>query len=79
MPATASEALAEQPSDIPQSTGKSGGGRKGGNRGGLSRDVQVSKALSKLLRHDAQKAGLKLDEEGFADVGEVVSEISFWL
>jgi len=77
MPSTASEALAEQLSDIPQSTGKSGGGRKGGNRGGLSRDVQVSKALSKLLRHDAQKAGLKLDEEGFADVGEVVSEISF--
>ena len=39
----------------------------------MSRDVQVSKALSKLLRHDAVKAGLKLDDEGFADVGEVVS------
>lgn len=44
--------------------------RRGG--GGQSRDVLVSKALSKLLRHDAEKHKLKLDEHGFARVDEVV-------
>lgn len=38
-----------------------------------NRDVQVSKALSKLLRHDAEKHKLKLDEEGFAELDKVVS------
>ncbi|KFX98824.1 hypothetical protein V490_02092, partial [Pseudogymnoascus sp. VKM F-3557] len=38
----------------------------------MSRDVQVSKALSKLLRHDAVKAGLELDDEGFASVDQVL-------
>lgn len=40
-----------------------------------NRDVQVSKALSKLLRHDAEKHNLKLDEEGFAQLDKVVSSI----
>lgn len=39
----------------------------------MSRDVMVSKALSKLLRHAAGEAGLKLDAEGFANVEQVVS------
>jgi hypothetical protein len=56
-----------------------GGGRGRGGRGGTGgggsiekREVQVSKALSKLLRHDAEKEGLVLDAEGFARVDQVV-------
>lgn len=51
-----------------------GGGRGGrGGGGGQSREVLVSKALSKLLRHQAENAGVKLDAEGFAALDEVVS------
>ena len=39
----------------------------------MSREVAVSKALSKLLRHAADDAGLELDGEGFARVDQVVS------
>ncbi|KAI9646206.1 tRNA 2'-phosphotransferase [Ciborinia camelliae] len=42
--------------------GKSGGGAGGGQ----NREVVISKALSKLLRHAAEDEGLKLDGEGFA-------------
>lgn len=77
MSQTGEQALAEQLQDAqPPQSRKSGGGSRGGkgrSGGGQSRDVQVSKALSKLLRHDAEKVGLKLDEEGFAGVQEVVS------
>lgn len=51
--------------------GKKGGGRGGG--GGQSRDVQVSRALSRLLRHQAMNAGIQLDGEGFAPLDRVVS------
>lgn len=47
------------------------GGCRGG--GGMSREVVISKALSKLLRHAAEEAGLKLDAEGYAQLDEVVS------
>lgn len=52
-----------------------GGGRggRGGGGGSQSREVQVSKTLSKLLRHQAANAGIKLDAEGFAALDEVVS------
>lgn len=75
MTSSGEQALAEQTQDapLPPSSRRSGGKPPSGNRGGMSRDVQVSKALSKLLRHDAVKAGLKLDDEGFADVEQVVS------
>ncbi|PQE16074.1 hypothetical protein CJF32_00004966 [Rutstroemia sp. NJR-2017a WRK4] len=47
--------------------GKVGGGRRGGGGGGgAGREVLISKALSKLLRHAAEEEGLKLDSEGFA-------------
>jgi RNA:NAD 2'-phosphotransferase (TPT1/KptA family) len=46
------------------------GGRVGGE---MSKEVAVSKALSKLLRHAAEDAGLILDEGGFARVDQVVS------
>jgi 2'-phosphotransferase len=39
----------------------------------MNREVAVSKALSKLLRHAAVDAGLKLDPEGFCRVDQVVS------
>lgn len=49
-------------------------GRRGGGRGqGQSRDVQVSKALSLLLRHAAEKEGVKMNAQGYANVAEVVS------
>ncbi|KAK9436170.1 RNA 2'-phosphotransferase [Metarhizium brunneum] len=49
-------------------------GRRGG-RGGRpeGREVQLSKALSRLLRHQAENAGIKLDEEGFAPLDRVLS------
>lgn len=50
---------------------KRGGGRGRGG-GGQSREVLVSKALSKLLRHQADNAKIKLDEEGYAPLGQVV-------
>ena len=55
---------------------RSDGGRGGrGGRGGGDRDMVVSKAISWILRHGAQKEGLRLDSMGYADVGELVSEI----
>lgn len=37
-----------------------------------SRDVQVSKALSHLLRHAAEKEGVKMTAQGYANVSDVV-------
>ena len=56
---------------LDKSSRSSRGGRRGG--GGQSREVQVSKALSKLLRHQAENAGIKLDGEGYAPLNRVVS------
>ncbi|RSL62943.1 hypothetical protein CEP51_013393 [Fusarium floridanum] len=50
-----------------------GKGRGGGGGGGQGREVQVSKALSKLLRHQAANAGIKLDDEGFAPLNSVLT------
>lgn len=47
-----------------------GSGRRPGRA--PDRQVQLSKALSKLLRHQADKAGIKLDDEGFAPLDQVV-------
>ncbi|KAI0166663.1 RNA 2'-phosphotransferase, Tpt1 [Xylariaceae sp. FL1272] len=51
--------------------GKGRGGRRGGG-GGANREVQISKALSQLLRHQAQNAGIDLDSEGFAALDRVM-------
>jgi 2'-phosphotransferase len=73
---------AREPRHGPGGTGRgkgpSGRGGRGGSRGGraggeMNREVAVSKALSKLLRHAAEDAGLTLDGEGFARVDQVVS------
>ncbi|KAI1183934.1 RNA 2'-phosphotransferase, Tpt1 [Nemania serpens] len=51
---------------------RGGGRRGGGGGGGSSRQVQISKALSTLLRHQAQNAGIQLDAEGFAPLDRVM-------
>ncbi|KEZ46871.1 hypothetical protein SAPIO_CDS0199 [Scedosporium apiospermum] len=56
--------------------GRSGRGRgrgRGGGGGGMKREVQVSKALSRLLRHQAENAGVKLDESGYAELDKVMA------
>ncbi|KAK3296046.1 KptA family-domain-containing protein [Chaetomium fimeti] len=50
--------------------GKGGGG--GGEGGRARREVDLSRALSRLLRHQAGNAGVELDREGFADLGKVL-------
>jgi len=50
-----------------------GRGGKAGGGGGQGREVQVSKALSKLLRHAAEEEGVQLDKEGFARLDQVVT------
>ncbi|KAL7821500.1 KptA family domain-containing protein [Trichoderma aethiopicum] len=47
-------------------------GGRGGGGGGQSREVLISKALSRLLRHQAANAGIQLDAEGFAALDEVM-------
>ena len=39
---------------------------------GQNREVQISKALSLLLRHAAEKEGLKMNAQGYANVADVV-------
>lgn len=46
-----------------------------GHGQGQSRDVQVSKALSLLLRHAAEKEGLKMNAQGYASVPDVVCQL----
>lgn len=48
-------------------------GGKGGARGPMPREVQVSKKMSWLLRHGAEKEGLQLREGGYISVKDVVS------
>lgn len=43
-----------------------------GRGGNQSREVSISKALSLLLRHAAEKEGLKLDSQGYANMADVV-------
>ncbi|CAM1505531.1 Fc.00g111680.m01.CDS01 [Cosmosporella sp. VM-42] len=50
-----------------------GGRGRGGRFGGQGREVQVSKALSRLLRHQAENAGIQLDNEGFAPLDRVLA------
>ncbi|KAK7749351.1 tRNA 2'-phosphotransferase [Diatrype stigma] len=76
------EEMAERVMDSSSgSRGKRGGGGRGGRRGGgrggggssaQDRDFVLSKALSTLLRHQAQNAGIKLDAEGFAPLDKVL-------
>lgn len=50
------------------------GDRNGGRSGGPKpREEQISRALSKLLRHQAEKEGLKLGPGGYINLQDVVS------
>jgi hypothetical protein len=51
------------------------GGREGGR--GPSRQVQISKALSLVLRHSAEKENIKINKEGYANVADLVSVTMF--
>ncbi|KAL2166713.1 hypothetical protein VTG60DRAFT_2276 [Thermothelomyces hinnuleus] len=73
------DAIAEQLEDKAMSSASSRhGGRRGrgGGRGGEGgrgkREVDLSKALSRLLRHQATNAGIELDREGFARLDKVL-------
>lgn len=37
-----------------------------------SREVQVSKAMSLVLRHTAEREGLKMDSRGYVNVADLV-------
>lgn len=52
--------------------GRGKGEKTTSGRPGQGREVEISKALSKLLRHDAVKEGLELDGEGYAQLDQVV-------
>ena len=43
-------------------------------RGGGGREKTVSKALTFLLRHGAEKEGLKINSQGYVNVADVVRE-----
>jgi 2'-phosphotransferase len=45
----------------------------GGRKADDSRETTISKAMSFVLRHGAEKEGLKMDEAGYANVGDLVS------
>lgn len=62
---------------MPDNNPRKSGGGGGGGRAPLPRPVQVSKKLSKLLRHDAEKEGLKLDAAGFVNVQDVLDNRNF--
>lgn len=74
--------LAAQFEDKASVGGKTGGRKAGGGGGGgkpgdggKQREKQISMALSRLLRHQALNAGIKLDKEGYAPLDRVVSAV----
>ena len=54
-----------------------GGGKEGGGREPLPRDVVISMKISYILRHGAEKEGLKLDQNGYANCADLVREYLF--
>ncbi|KAK3985937.1 KptA family-domain-containing protein [Cladorrhinum sp. PSN332] len=76
----AAEEIADQFESVALASGGGGRGGKKGGRGGRGgggagrggREVQLSKALSKLLRHQAGSAGIELDDGGFAQLDKVL-------
>lgn len=53
--------------------GGGSGGRGGGGGEAGGREVTTSKAMSYLLRHGAEKEGVKIDEGGWVRVQDMVS------
>lgn len=66
------EDMSVQPGGGKRGGGRKGGGGGGGGRGPAGAETVVSRALSRLLRHQAEKAGIKLDAEGYAPLDVVV-------
>ena len=62
---------------MPGGRGGGGGGGGGGSRAPISRDVQISKKLSWLLRHHAEQEGLRLDAHGFVSMQDVLDNRNF--
>ncbi|KAF2020636.1 hypothetical protein BU24DRAFT_4938 [Aaosphaeria arxii CBS 175.79] len=54
-------------------SGRGGGGRGGGGRRDMPRNQQISRALSRLLRHSAQQEGLTLGKGGYVSVQDVLN------
>ena len=50
---------------------------KGSGGGNIPRDVQISKAMSWLLRHGAKSESIKMDANGYINVADLVSEYFF--
>ncbi|KAK0646578.1 KptA family-domain-containing protein [Cercophora newfieldiana] len=69
----------EDRASVSTSTRGGGGSRGGRFRGGRSgggskgREVDLSRALSRLLRHQAANAGIDLDAEGYAPLDKVLA------
>ncbi|MCJ1389538.1 hypothetical protein MMC18_002395 [Xylographa bjoerkii] len=49
-----------------------GGGSGGASRAPLTREVMISKKVSYVLRHGAEKEGLKLDQNGYANCADLL-------
>ncbi|MCJ1384665.1 hypothetical protein MMC17_007783 [Xylographa soralifera] len=49
-----------------------GGSGEGGGRAPLSREVMISKKVSYVLRHGAEKEGLQLDKNGYANCADLL-------
>lgn len=54
--------------------GKGPGGRRGGRHN--DPDVELSKALSYILRHGAQREGLVIRSDGYVRLDDLVSAVS---
>ncbi|KXT13020.1 hypothetical protein AC579_3331 [Pseudocercospora musae] len=59
------------------SRGAKAGGGGGRARGPLPRDVQVSKKMSSVLRHNAEKEGLRLDSSGYLNLYDLLQNRNF--
>ena len=45
----------------------------------MGREITLSKAMSYLLRHGAEKEGVKIDEAGWVRVEDLVSFFCFFM
>ena len=57
---------------------KTGGGGGRAARPGQDRETAISKAASWLLRHGAVREGVRVDEAGWVNVGDLVCGGFFW-
>lgn len=67
----AQAAVHHQQQQQPPPKGSKGAGGAAGSV--QKREKDISRALSRLLRHQATKAGIQLDREGYAPLDKVVS------